>query len=187
MENGTQMFGGFDWGGIIGLLIIAGIFGYGNGFGFNNNARTDITNEFMYNQLANNLSANNVAVNTTDRDVLENRYQNSIQTQTLSNQMSTNALQMQSSQAQCCCDIKNAIATDGALTRALIQENTIQDLRDRIADKDREALATGLSYSTALSVRNAKEDILNSIGNYYPKTGVNPYYVYGYNYGTTIQ
>lgn len=178
MENGT-MFNGFDWSGVIGLLIIAGIFGYGgNGFGFGNNGfRTDISNEFIYNQLANDVRANGQAINTTDRDVLENRYQNSLQTQTLSSQM-----------ASCCCEIKQAIANDGALTRAMIQEQTIQDLRDKIADKDREALATGLSYSTNISVNNAKNDILNNLGNYFPKVGVNPYYVYGYNpFGTTIQ
>ena len=38
--NGTTGIG-LDWSGLIGLLIIAGIFGYGNGFGFGgNNAGT---------------------------------------------------------------------------------------------------------------------------------------------------
>lgn len=36
------------------------------------------------------------------------------------------------------CDIVNAIREDGNATRALINANVMQDLRDKIADKDRE-------------------------------------------------
>ena len=35
--------------------------------------------------------------------------------------------------AQCCCDLKTAIHAEGEATRGLIQANTIQDLRDRLA------------------------------------------------------
>ena len=42
--NGTNGIG-LDWSGLIGLLIIAGIFGYGNGFGFGgNNVGNALTN-----------------------------------------------------------------------------------------------------------------------------------------------
>ena len=34
-------------------------------------------------------------------------------------------------QARCCCDIKQLILSDGNLTRALINSNTMQDLRDK--------------------------------------------------------
>lgn len=36
--------------------------------------------------------------------------------------------------ANCCCEIKGLITTDGNLTRALINDNTIQSLRDRNTD-----------------------------------------------------
>lgn len=45
---------------------------------------------------------------------------------------------------QCCCDLKTTIHSEGESTRALITSNTIQDLRDQLAAKDRELLATGL-------------------------------------------
>ena len=35
--------------------------------------------------------------------------------------------------AQCCCDLKTSIHSEGEATRALIQANTIQELRDRLA------------------------------------------------------
>lgn len=35
-------------------------------------------------------------------------------------------------QSQCCCDLKNAIHAEGEATRGLIQNNTIQELRDRL-------------------------------------------------------
>lgn len=214
MDNKT----GWSVGDIIGLLIIAGIFGGFNGFGYGNNARTDISNEFLYNQMANDIRANGTAINTTDRDVLisscntdkevmnnrfncsqnacntqkevlENRYANSIGFANIDKDLLLGNQSILSNQSSCCCELKTAIHSEAEQTRALIQENTIQALRDKIADKDREALATGLSYSTSLSVRNAKDEILNSLGNYYPKMGVNPYNIYPsyYSYGTTIQ
>jgi hypothetical protein len=40
---------------------------------------------------------------------------------------------MQAQLASCCCDLKTAIHSEGEETRALIQGNTIQDLRDQLA------------------------------------------------------
>ena len=42
--------------------------------------------------------------------------------------------------ATTCCDIKATILADGQLTRQLIQDQTIQALRDKISDKDKEIL-----------------------------------------------
>lgn len=174
----TSMTNNFDWTGIIGLLIIAGIFGYGGGFGLNGfNARNDISNEFMYNQMANDIRANGNAINTVDRDVLttscstskdvlQNRYDNQLAFAN-SNSM------MQS----CCCELKTAIHGEAEATRALITQNRIADLEKELSQ------AQGIIANTAQT-----QNILNSLGNYYPKTGVNPYSVYGYNYynGTTL-
>lgn len=53
---------------------------------------------------------------------------------------------------QGCCNIQNTIHAEGELTRAVIQQNTIQELRDKIADKDRDlqtaTLATALVNQT---------------------------------------
>lgn len=45
------------------------------------------------------------------------------------------------------CEIVNAIREDGNATRALINANTMQDLRDKIADKDRELMTANFQLS----------------------------------------
>lgn len=45
------------------------------------------------------------------------------------------------------CDIVNAIREDGQETRALINANTMQDLRDKIADKDRDLMTANFQLS----------------------------------------
>ena len=60
-----------------------------------------------------------------------------MQTTQLENQLGMTSLQGLARLDSCCCDIKNAIREDGEQTRALITQNTIQDLRDRLtAAKD---------------------------------------------------
>lgn len=173
MESGMN---GWSVGDIIGLLIIAGIFSNG-GFGFGGAGYANaMTNEFVYTNLANDVRANGTAITTVDRDVLENkfaldrdilenRYQNSLQTNTL-----------QAGMNSCCCELKTLIREDGEKTRSLITQNRIADLEKELVQ------AQGIIANTAQT-----QNILNSLGNYYPKIGVNPYTVYGYPYGTTIQ
>lgn len=45
------------------------------------------------------------------------------------------------------CDITTAIHNEGEATRALINSNTMQNLRDRLADKDRELMAANFQLS----------------------------------------
>ena len=49
--------------------------------------------------------------------------------------------------SQNCCDIKSTILADGQATRQLIQDNTIQDLRDKLNDKDQQILTATLEAS----------------------------------------
>ena len=49
--------------------------------------------------------------------------------------------------ATTCCDIKATILADGQLTRQLIQDQTIEALRDKISDKDKEILVAQLAAS----------------------------------------
>lgn len=48
------------------------------------------------------------------------------------------------------CDIVNAIKDDGAATRALINANAMQELRDKLADKDRDLVAANFQISQQL-------------------------------------
>lgn len=54
----------------------------------------------------------------------------------------------------CCCEIKQTVLSDGSATRAMFQNDTIQKLRDSIADKDRELLATGLVAAQGVQTQN---------------------------------
>ena len=131
-----------------------------NGFG---NLSTQLCNccADMNSNLSNGFynTANNIC--NLRSDVLENRYANALgfantqrdvlmQTTQLENQLATTSLQGLARLDSCCCDIKNAIRADGEQTRALITQNTIQDLRDRLSAandviSDREQTDTLLS------------------------------------------
>ena len=133
--------------------------GFGGGNGWNNVATTDyVSSEFTQRDVTNGTQAiltslsngfSDQATNTCNlrSDVLtgnmglqnnilssSNSIQRDILTQT--NELNTNLLTTQlNSQAQlekCCCDIKELIRANGDETRALITQNTIQDLRDRL-------------------------------------------------------
>ena len=114
--------GGWFW-----IIILAFLF-CGNGWGNNNGAHDAfVSDEFVKRDIFNtNQNVSNTACET-QRDVLENRYTTQLGLQNLQAQM-----------AQCCCDIKESILADGQATRQLIQDNTIQNLRDKLADRDRD-------------------------------------------------
>ena len=57
----------------------------------------------------------------TQKEILQSRYDAALQAQA-----------MQAQQAQCCCDVKTAIHAEGEATRALINANTMQELRDNL-------------------------------------------------------
>lgn len=57
------------------------------------------------------------------------------------------------------CAITNAIHAEGEATRALITDNTMQNLRDRLADKDRELLTANLFAAQEAQTQN----LINSI------------------------
>lgn len=48
---------------------------------------------------------------------------------------------------QCCCDLKTAIHEEGEATRALMNANKIESLRDRIAERDRELQTANFQLS----------------------------------------
>lgn len=162
MMNGYGNGGGFFGSeGIWAIVLLALLFnngwgGFGGGNGWNNVATTDfVSSEFTQRDInggfqnQSNLISNgfsDLATNICNlrSDILENRYANQLaeattqrdilmQTTALENQLGMTSLQGLARLDSCCCDIKNAIREDGEQTRALITQNTIQDLRDRLS------------------------------------------------------
>ena len=147
--------------------------------GFYNTASNicDLRSEVLENRYANQL-----AESMTQRDIL-------LQTTQLENQAGMNALNNLAKQEECCCRIENAIRADGEATRSLITQNTIQDLRDRLASakdiiSDREQTDTLLSRlqptpTPSYLVSSPYQSLLNpTLGN---GCGCGNFYGYGTN------
>lgn len=125
--NGTTGMG-LDWSGLIGLLIIAGIFGFGNGFGFGGgNAGTALgladIQASLYNQTqdANSRQLQSSIAMVND-SILNNKYDNAILIKDLSNQVSNSVAA-----------IGNQIANQTSTILGAMNENVINDLRDKLA------------------------------------------------------
>ena len=153
---GMGGFGG-DW--ILGLIVLAALFNGGGFGGFGGNgggwqqgfntqnilSKLDgITNGLSdgfyamntnmlqgQNQLQRDLCTGFAAINA---GISENRF--AAQQCCCETQRSIDGVKFQSSQNTC--DIVNAIHAEGEATRGLITQNTIQALRDKLADKDRD-------------------------------------------------
>ena len=207
-NNSDIAGGGYFWWIII-FFIVAGMFGGGSIFGNNNNTATT---EFVSNQFSNQNDKflaiqNQDAVNQTNRDVLEtsfntskevleNRYNNAIQTNQLqaqmSNealraqmQMSNNALENQMQLANCCCTLREEGVTNTQKILDALCQNTIDNLREKLADRDRELQTARFQISQIDQTAN----LTNTLRPYptpsyivsSPYTSLyNPYYGYGY-------
>ena len=166
-RGNNDMFGG-NWGGIIGLLIIAGIFGGGLfGFGGNRNVNSDyVTQAQLYsglgqqdlkNDVRDGFTATAAGQSAISTEILNSKYENLLQFK-----------DMQASNDRCCCELKNAIHAEGEATRGLI------------SGLDRERLQYELSQAnTAIANAVQTNNILNTIGQWYSKPSVNPYNAYG--------
>lgn len=172
--NGNEGFWGEGMFGLILFLIVAGVFS-GNGGIFGGNRATDqVTNDFLFNNLANQNREIMSGINTTDRDVLTTscNTDKSILESRFTTEMGFNNLT--SALQNCCCDLKTAIHSEGEMTRSLIQSNTIQDLRDRLSASQRETDTANL----ALQNNAQTQTILTNLGRYV----TNPYVPYSYGY-----
>lgn len=129
-NNSDNMFGsgGGSWIWIILLFILFG-FG-GGGWGGNNRANTNtivgLTNEALLLQLNQNLNTQFATVNNgicnLRSDIAGVNYNAAVNFGALTHQNDMNT-----------CAIKNAIHEDGNATRALINANTMQELRERLS------------------------------------------------------
>ena len=227
LTNNNDGFGsgtGFWW--IIIFFIIAGMFG-GNGFFGNNNSNA--STEFVADQFSNQNNKfltlhNNDAINQINRDVLEtsfattkevleNRYNNSLQTNQLqaqmsndnlrtqmqlSNnalenqmQMSNNSLQSQMQLAQCCCTLREEGLANTQKILDVLCQNQISDLRDKLADRDRELQTARFQISQIDQTANLTNTLrpfpqpayitASPYQSYYPYSGLG----YGYGYGVS--
>ena len=161
--NGTTGIG-LDWSGLIGLLIIAGIFGYGSGFGFGGNTGTALgladIQASLYNQTqdanSRQMQSGLAMVNDT---VLNNKYDNAVLIKDLSNQMSNSVAAL-----------GNQIANQTSVITNLFNQQTIDDLRDKLA-------TTRDELSNTRQTAVITENILGNLATTAPKP---PCY---YNYG----
>lgn len=125
MNNTTGI--GLDWSGLIGLLIIAGIFGYGNGFGFGNNGSVaTLTNAELqmglYNQTTDNaIRGISSQVATLNDSVLMGKYDNALLMKDASQQLSNSIA-----------GIGNLVVQENQATRNMLMQNKIDSLADTI-------------------------------------------------------
>ena len=153
----NDMWGGGGWWWIILIAFLFPMMGGWNRNGIDTGVQDNfISNEFVKRDIFNtNQNVSNTACQT-QRDVMENRYAAQLGFHNLGTQVQVGncntqkeilqnrydaalmAQNMQAQMAQCCCDIKESILADGNATRQLMQDNTIQSLRDKLADRDRD-------------------------------------------------
>lgn len=180
-NDGYDGFGNGAW---IWIILLAFLF-RGN-WGGNYGAESPlVSEEFIKRDIFNtNQNVSNTACQT-QRDVLENRYTNQLcccetQKEILQSRYDA-ALQAQTLQAQlsnCCCDLKTAIHAEGEATRGLIQANTIQDLRDRLAERDRDLYTANFQLSQQAQSANIISTLQPT-----PKPAYltcSPYFAYNY-------
>jgi hypothetical protein len=132
--NGKDGFGGGGaWWIIILFLFLMGQ----GGFGGNNNAATQ---EILFGQRFQGID------NKLDR--IGNGISDA--TFALNNSITTEGRAIQTQLANCCCDLKTAVHAEGEATRALIQQNEIQMLRDKVASLEMDNRMCGVvRYPTA--------------------------------------
>ena len=174
-----------EWGGGYWIWIILLFFSFGGNWGNNGNLQNDalMNQEFIKRDLFNtnqNVSSQGFQ---NSRDILESRYTTQLGLQNLGQQ----------NQECCCatqraidgvntqsfkntCDITTAIHSEGEATRALINANTMQELRDKLADRDRDLLTANFQLSQQAQSAN----IINTLQPT-PKPAYitcSPYYAY---------
>lgn len=178
-------YDGFGNGGWMWIILLAFLF-RGNWGGYGNGESPLVSEEFIKRDIFNTNQNVSTTACQTQRDVLENRYTNQLcccetQKEILQSRYDS-ALQAQALQAQlanCCCDLKTAIHAEGEATRGLIQGNTIQDLRDRLAERDRALSAANFQISQVAQTNNIISTLQPTPRPAY--LTCSPYFAYNYN------
>lgn len=161
-------FGGYgsglggDW---LGLILLALIFGNGwgggfGGFGGGNGAfgTAALAQGFADNRvlakldgitqgLCDGFYAQNTNMLTGFSSIGSQIAENRFATQQCCCETNRNIDAVRFDNQKCCCEITNAIHREGEETRALINANTMQSLRDKLADKDRDLQTANFQLS----------------------------------------
>ena len=190
---GYGMDGMNSWFWIIILLFFGrGNWGYGNGYGenplvsdefikrdiFNTNQNVSTTGCQTQRDILENRYTNQLCCCNTQKEILENRYNTSLGLANVQKDILLGNQNLQAQMASCCCDLRAAIHAEGEATRGLIQANTIQDLRDKVNERDRELQSAQFQISQVAQTNN----IISSLA---PKTPIpayltcSPYTSYG--------
>ena len=157
MTKDNDGFGG------VGLIILLFIFLIGiggNGFGFGNNgtglALADIQAS-LYNQTqdSNSRQLQSAIANVNDF-ILNNKYDNAVLIKDLSNQISNSVA-----------GISNQIANQTSTILGAMNENVINDLRDKLAVTRDELSNTRQTGILTNAISNQTSEILNAQGRYY--------------------
>lgn len=135
----TSEGNGFSFGGVGGLILILLFFFIFGGWGRWGQNGNNEPAQFGLSQVERDVLTTSC---NTQKEILQSRYDSA-----LANQV------MQAQLAQCCCDIKSAVHSEGEATRALIQGNTIQELRDRLNTANSALTAQTISDSVINAVR----------------------------------
>lgn len=166
-RNGDGMFGGNGNGFVILILFIlmaTGGFGGFGGFGGNGAlTRAEMSQGFADNQILNKLDGISQGICSSTYDLANKFSEQTLFMNNGFNSVNSNLNQIAAQMASCCCDIKTAVHTEGEATRAMIQANVIQGLRDKLAEQGNELQAAQLVIQNT----NQTQTILDRLGSYY--------------------
>lgn len=120
---------------------------------------------------------------STKAEITDNRYAS----QKGFCEVNENILKTQFENAQNTCAITNAIHQEGELTRGLINANVVQDLRDKLEEKDRLYQAANFQISQIAQTKNIVSELRPTpIPAYITASPYTSYIPYGYGYGTSV-
>lgn len=160
--NGGNMGGNNCWVWFILLLLLGG-----NGFGWGrgSNELNQVNNDFLYTNLKNTMDSGFMQTANQNFGIQKDLCQgfNSVNqgiaqlgynTQNCCCETNRNIDAVRYENAQNTCAITTAIHAEGEATRALINANVMQDLRDRLADRDRDLQAANFQLSQLSQTSN---------------------------------
>lgn len=175
METGG---GGWFW--IVLILLF-----FGRGF---NGQDVNVNDEFIKRDLFNMQQSSAACCCETQKEILESRYTTQLGLQTLGQNMSNcccetnrNIDSVRADAYKNTCEITTAIHAEGEATRALINANTMQELRDRLADRDRELMTANFQLSQQAQSANIIEALQPTPRPAY--LTCSPYFSYGVGCG----
>lgn len=139
-------------------------------------------------EIIENRYTNSLGLAGIQKDLMQNRYDNLLGQSNIQQTLMMNNKDLQAQLAQCCCELKTENANNTQKILDTINNNTIQDLRDKINERDRELQSAQFQISQVSQTNN----IVSSLA---PKTPIpayitcSPYQAancgYGYGYGVS--